>query len=181
MHQQIDVKPKRKSPFSSNSTPFWQGAEIGSLEFDREIRAVPSKVFPYFSSPKLLTEWLAPRVSVDFREGGVFVLSWGMQGRVTGEFLEIVPNQLLRFIWEDSLSAETMVTVAFKSFAAKTRLKLVHQLFGGATKADWNEGHLNEWVFFLDNLRSIVESGADLRPRKSRENGWGWILGSYSR
>lgn len=161
--------------------PFWEGKLINSLDYDRIIRAWPEKVFEQFSSSEKLEDWLAPRVLADVRTGGIFVLSWGLHGVVTGEFIEVVPGKLLRFIWEDSLSCETLVTVEFRGVGIKTHLRLTHQLFGGATKSNWNEGHLNEWIFFLDNLCSVVELGTDLRFDKALEDGWGWLLGSYYR
>lgn len=166
---------------SKGVSHFWEGKLINSLDYDRIIRAWPEKVFEQFTSPEKLESWLAPRVLADIRTGGIYVLSWGIHGVVTGEFIEIVPNKLLRFIWEDSVSEETLVTIEFRGAGIKTHLRLSHQLFGGSTKSSWNEGHLNEWIFFLDNLCSIVELGVDLRFDKALEDGWGWLLGSFYR
>jgi uncharacterized protein YndB with AHSA1/START domain len=174
-----DIKTASSGRTATGNAPFWEKPEIGKLEYDRELREWPETVFAHFSSAEMLKQWLAPRASVDFRKGGVYVLSWGTQGSVTGEFLEIMPGKLIKFTWEDSLSSETVVTISFIPFGTKTIVRLAHQLFGGATKAAWNEGHLSEWSFFLDNLQSVVEVGKDMRQEKAEEDGWGWILGTY--
>lgn len=109
------------------------------------------------------------------------MFSWGQFGEVTGEFVEIVPAGRLAFTWGDRLSNQTFVTIDIKGFGTKTHLRLQHQLFGGVTKTEWNEGHINEWTFFLDNLCSVIEHGTDLRPEKAKENGWHWILGRFVR
>ena len=112
-------------------------------------------------------------------QGGIFVFSWGQHGKVTGEIIDLEPNKLVRFVWEDTTSVESLVTVEFRGVGIKTHLRLTHELFGGSTKWEWNDGHLNEWIFFLDNLCSVAEVGVDLRPDKAREDGWDWLLGSF--
>lgn len=163
----------------SRGEQFWRRNLISSLDYDRIIRAWPERVFEFFSTPGHLAQWLAPRACGEVRPGGIFALSWGQHGKVNGEFLDVVPGKLLRFVWEDATSQETLVTVEFRGVGIKTHLRLVHELFGGATKWEWNDGHLNEWIFFLDNLASLVEVGVDLRPVKAREDGWDWVVGNF--
>jgi uncharacterized protein YndB with AHSA1/START domain len=168
-----------RSESESELRPFWRGRNISSLEYDRVVNASIKKVYGYLNNADKLALWLSPRATIDTRAGGVFVLSWGQLGKVTGEFVEIEPYQRLSFVWEDDQSLETLVTIELMDRGQRTHLRLRHELFGGATKWEWNEVHLNEWIFFLDNLCSVIESGEDLRPAKAREEGWEWVIGSF--
>ena len=159
--------------------PFWKNKVISSLVYDRIIRSWPEKVFDHLANPELLKQWFAPRLCADIRPGGIYFFSWGTHGRITGEFTDVIPHKLLRFVWEDSMSSETLVTIELRGVGLKTHLRLTHELFGGCTKWEWNDGHLNEWIFFLDNLGSITEVGEDLRDSKSQEEGWEWLKGTF--
>ncbi len=153
--------------------------ELTSLEYNRIIRDWPEAVFNRWASEEQLIGWLSPRATIDFRSGGIYLLSWGKLGQVAGEYVEIIPGRRIRFTWCDRVSPLTLVSVEIRGYGTKTHLRLLHQLFGGATKSQWNEGHLNEWAFFLDNLQSVVEFGKDLRPAKAEEDGWEWLLGQF--
>jgi uncharacterized protein YndB with AHSA1/START domain len=168
-----------RSESESELRQFWQGRSISSLEYDRVVNAPGKEVFEYLNQADKLARWLSPRVTIDARPGGVFVLSWGQLGKVTGEFVGIEPNTRISFVWEDDQSLETLVTIELMDRGMRTHLRLRHELFGGATKWEWNEVHLSEWIFFLDNLCSVIESGEDLRPVKAREEGWEWVVGLF--
>jgi uncharacterized protein YndB with AHSA1/START domain len=64
------------------------------------IDAPVDAVWRAFSSPGELERWLAPKVEVEFREGGAFEASWGERGDTKGcRIVAIEPAKRLRFQW----------------------------------------------------------------------------------
>lgn len=112
--------------------------------------------------------WLCRSASMDLRPGGALRLCWP-DGCAEGRVLLFAPPSTARFTFhmEGDPLPETVVMVGLTADgndSARTELNLQHYGFG--VGADWDPlyvGCARAWAGYLKNLRSVVESGVDLR------------------
>ncbi len=132
------------------------------------IRAPPKKVFEAISSPALLTTWLANTADLSPRKGGRYSLGWTDGPTHTGEIVEFEPGKSIAFAWEwpgvslkgtvfrlsvEPKEAGSLLVVEHSGFP---KLEEWTDLYGGA---EWG------WTYFAMNLKSVLETGKDLRTK----------------
>jgi uncharacterized protein YndB with AHSA1/START domain len=64
----------------------------------QHISAPPEVVFPYFTDPALIVEWIGERAELDPRPGGVFFLDMG-QVAARGTYTAVDPPHRIVFSW----------------------------------------------------------------------------------
>lgn len=138
------------------------------LLFQVTIAAPADVVFrAFFEQPE---RWLCREASVEPRVGGALRLSWPDGLVVVGQFVQLEPPTTARLRWclEGDPLPETMVVAWTRSDerqgAPVTWLEVEHYGFGGGP--DWEPlyvGAARAWAGYLKNLRSVLETGADLR------------------
>ena len=77
-----------------------------------------------------------------------------------GRFLDIVPNERLRFTWDNpEYAAGSTVEILLKSVGGKTVLTLIHS--GFKHKSDFEDYSSREsgWNWALSNLKAHLEGG----------------------
>ncbi|MFM2275931.1 MAG: hypothetical protein RL211_1803 [Pseudomonadota bacterium] len=113
----------------------------GTVELHRVLRTQPEKVYRAFLDAAALAKWLAPfgftcKVHhMDARVGGTFKMSFenfstGNGHSFGGEYLELVPGQLLRYTdkFDDpNLPGEMQVSVSLKPVSCGTGVSIVQQ------------------------------------------------------
>jgi len=137
-----------------------------------KIKAGPDMVFSALTDEQQLLRWWPTQVEVDLREGGGFKKSYQPYSDCieTGQFLRIIPNQLLKYSSESTDFPHVFreVTIEFKPQGEHTQLVV--------TEAGWKRGKLWEklhrsgeagWREILQDLKNFVESGND--PRSGRK------------
>ncbi|MBO4252403.1 SRPBCC family protein [Streptomyces griseorubiginosus] len=62
------------------------------------IKAPPEVVFPYFTDPALIVEWIGDRAELDPQPGGVFLLDMG-EVVARGAYVTVEPPYRLVFSW----------------------------------------------------------------------------------
>ena len=144
------------------------GPETRAVSHQYFVRASPAKLFDALTNPKVLVTWLADRAEFLPRKGGRYLLGWTDGPTHTGEILEYVPGKSVALAWEwpgvtlkgtvFRLSVEpkddgAMLVVEHTGFP---KLEQWTDLYGGA---EWG------WTYFAVNLKSVLESGHDLRSR----------------
>jgi uncharacterized protein YndB with AHSA1/START domain len=97
---------------------------------------------------------------IDLRVGGRY---WTPDGD-EGEYLEIVPHELLRFTWEHEhhrqSSPGSIVTLRFHALGPhRTRLVLTHSRLGAADAADMRGG----WSWARASLGSYLATGRGMK------------------
>lgn len=132
------------------------------------LHASPAQVFDAVTNPDTLVKWLADRAEISPRKGGRYMLGWTGGPTHTGEVLEFEPGRVIAFAWEwpgvalkgtvFRLSVEpreggSLLTVEHSGFP---KLEEWTDLYGGA---EWG------WTYFAMNLKSLLETGRDLRSR----------------
>ena len=111
----------------------------GTVQLHRVLRAPPERIYRAFVTAEALAKWLPPHGftcqvhHLEARVGGSFRMSFtnfgsGGGNSFGGEYLELVPNQRLRYTdkFDDpNLPGEITVTVALKPVLCGTELSIV--------------------------------------------------------
>ena len=139
-----------------------------SVQFQRVLRATPDRVYRAFIDPDAKVKWLPPHGftgkvhHLDARVGGTYKMSFtnftsGKSHSFGGEYLELVPNQRLR--WTDrfddpNLPGEMTVTVQLKAVSVGTELHIVQE---GIPDVIPLEMCYLGWQESLEKLAKLVE------------------------
>jgi len=117
-----------------------------------QLDAATERVFKAFTNKQDVQEWLADHYEIDPRKGGKWRMGLADDGFVvTGEILEIVPDQLLVYSWQVSeydtqtgkkvpnwMDANpTKVTVKFEKAGRGTKLTIRHEGFPERDEHYW--------------------------------------------
>src|SRR5690606_19305573 len=111
----------------------------GTVELHRVLKTTPEKLYRAFLDAAAVAKWLPPYGftctvhQMDAKVGGGFRMSFrnfstGHQHAFGGEYLELVPNELLRYTdkFDDpNLPGEIRVTVKLKPVSCGTELHIV--------------------------------------------------------
>ena len=119
------------------------------------------KVFRALAAGRLLMT-CGPRMDAfrhDFRVGGKYQFSWGTGGPnncSSGEYLEIVPNERVRFTWCDVMAADappSIVTVTLTTRGAFTYVDLIHERTPNAERShSYHQGWTEVLALFNDEM-----------------------------
>jgi len=113
----------------------------GTVRLHRVLRSPPAKVYKAFLDAEAMAKWLPPygftcKVHhLDARVGGTFKMSFlnfstGNGNTFGGEYLELVPNELVRYTdrFDDpNLPGELGVTITLKPVSCGTDLSIVQE------------------------------------------------------
>lgn len=113
----------------------------GTVRLHRVLRAKPEKIYRAFLDADAMSKWLPPygftcKVQhMDAKIGGTFKMSFqnfstGQGHSFGGEYLELVPGELIRYTdrFDDpNLSGEMQVTVSLKQVSCGTELSVVQE------------------------------------------------------
>lgn len=140
-----------------------------TVEFHRVLRAPAERVFRAFIDPDAMAKWLPPhgftgRVHhMDARAGGSYRMSFtqlssGQVHAFGGEYLELVPNERLRYsdrFDAPNLPGEMTTTVTFQPVSVGTELHVVQ---AGIPAAIPREACCLGWQESLSLLALLVEA-----------------------
>ncbi len=131
----------------------------------RTIQAPPQEVFDALQYECRLREWLCDGARTVPRKGGLFEARWNSGYEARGVFTSFLPPRSLAFTWLGTGEpGETQVQVTLKPVEGGTKITLVHSGFGTGKKwAAPIEQARDGWTRGLDNLKSVLETGLDLR------------------
>ena len=117
-----------------------------------QVDATPERVFKAFTDKKDIQEWMADHFEIDARKGGKFKMGREVDGfATTGEFLEVVPNQLLVYTWRMNAYEKengkripnwsdenpSKVTVKFERAGKGTKITVKHEGFPERDEEYW--------------------------------------------
>ena len=140
-----------------------------TIRLHRVLRAAPEKVFRAFMDPDAMAKWLPPNGftgkvhHMDAKVGGTYKMSFtnfttGRSHAFGGEFLELVPNERLRYTdrFDDpNLPGEMQTTVTLKSVSVGTELNIVQE---GVPDVIPAEACYLGWQESLSLLTQLVEA-----------------------
>ncbi|MGQ0602884.1 MAG: SRPBCC domain-containing protein [Anaerolineales bacterium] len=135
-----------------------------ALKFKRTIAQPPSEVYRMLTRASLLRTWLCDAAQLDARKGGRVYLYWNAGYAVTGECTAAEPGKKVAFTWQgkgDPGPSQAVITL--KGNDGSTAVTLTHEVGTGKAWKATTEGMGHEWNNGLDNLKSVLETGEDLR------------------
>lgn len=139
-----------------------------SVTLHRVLKATPEKVFRAFTEPDAMASWIPPYGficvvhNMDAKAGGKYKMSFvnfstGNGHSFGGEFLEIKPNEFLKYTdkFDDpNLPGEMITSVWLKKVSVGTELKVIQDNIPEAIPAEMC--YLG-WQDSLDKLTKLVE------------------------
>ena len=113
----------------------------GAVRFHRVLKAPPERVYRAFTTPEAMAKWIPPHGftctvhHMEPRVGGTFKMSFTnfttqQSHSFGGEYLELVPNELLRYtdkFDEPNLPGVMQVTISLKPVSCGTDLSIVQE------------------------------------------------------
>jgi uncharacterized protein YndB with AHSA1/START domain len=156
--------------FERPLTGFVQEERMPStVQFQRVLRTTPERLYRAFIDPDAMVKWLPPNGftakvhNIDARVGGSYKMSFtnfssGKSHSFGGEYLELVPNERLRYVDRfdnPGLPGEMTVTVNLKKVSVGTEIKIVQEGIPDAIPAE--ACHLG-WQESLALLTLLVEA-----------------------
>ncbi|HTV00041.1 MAG TPA: SRPBCC family protein [Luteitalea sp.] len=140
-----------------------------TVQFHRVLKATPERVYRAFTDADAKAKWLPPHGftgkvhHLDVRVGGTYKMSFtnlttGQSHSFGGEYLEVVPNERLR--WSDrfddpNLPGTMTVTVVLKGVSVGTEVTIVQEGIPDAIPA---EACYLGWQESLTLLAYLVEA-----------------------
>jgi uncharacterized protein YndB with AHSA1/START domain len=140
-----------------------------AVQFQRVLRATPERVYRAFLDADAMAKWLPPNGftgkvhHMDPRVGGTYKMSFtnftsGKSHSFGGEYLELVPNQRIR--WTDrfddpNMPGEMKVTVSLKKVSVGTEVNIAQE---GIPDAIPPEACCLGWQESLTLLTKLVEA-----------------------
>jgi len=132
---------------------------------EQRIEAPPAQVYEAFTNSTALRGWLCDGALVHPSRGGAIYLWWTSGYYAAGEFRKLAPGERVSFTWRGrGEPGQTRVRVDLRPDGEGTIVSLAHRRVGTGKKwAEAAESIRRGWERGLENLRSVLETGHDLR------------------
>ena len=140
-----------------------------SLTINRVFDAPVKALYEAWTDPAQMVQWMGPGevkcmdVQIDLNVGGQYRIQ--MQSDegahvAIGEYLEITPNEHLKFTWawEDGEVKDTLVTIDFRAEGKGSALTLMHENFPAEETA---EKHTMGWNGCLEHLNGYLNKNQE--------------------
>jgi uncharacterized protein YndB with AHSA1/START domain len=128
------------------------------------VRASLKLAYRAFTNSTSLREWLCDVATVDPRPRGRIYLWWRGDFYSGGHYLELEENRLVRFRWLSNIDpAPTEIVVTFAEKDGGALVRMDHTVPDDPAWAKMAENFRQEWQDSLENLKSVLETGLDLR------------------
>jgi len=129
------------------------------------IDTTPEMVFEAVTKASELREWMCDYAWTVLQPKGVYQVRWDSGYQANGRFIELDPPRRASITWQGSGEpGETTVTFTVEPEPGGTRVTIVHTGFGPGPEWDAHVAASEQgWDRGLDNLKSTLETGIDLR------------------
>ena len=117
-----------------------------------------------FTNSTSMREWLCDVATLDPHPRGRIYAWWRGEHYFSGHFLALEENRCVKFRWVPSADpAPTDVTVTLDEREGGVVVHLEHEVPAGEAWAAIAESFRENWVESFENLKSVLETGIDLR------------------
>jgi uncharacterized protein YndB with AHSA1/START domain len=122
------------------------------------IAAPPAAVFPYFTDPAMLVQWIGDTAQLAAEPGGLFALDMG-DTRVRGTYIAVEPPNRVVFTWgvldsETLPTGSTTVEILLTADGEQTIVELTHR----DLPVDWRARHKDGWTKNLSVLARVADA-----------------------
>ncbi len=133
-----------------------------------EIAAPPAKVFRALTQPLELTRWMLESATLTLRAGTPYWFTWPGGFHLEGRVLEVKAGRSFALTWPQGTPrkplGETRVRFTLRPKGKGCVLRMVHSGFGpGPAWVTTYALSASGWAYYLMNLKSVLETGHDLR------------------
>lgn len=135
------------------------------VTLQQRIAATPAQVFHAFTNSTALREWLCDAAMAVPRREGRLHLWWAGGYYATGEYTKVIPNERVSFTWQGrGDKSPARVRVDLRPDGEATVVELTHGAGGKGKKPPKKAKSVRRgWETGLENLKSVLETGHDLR------------------
>jgi uncharacterized protein YndB with AHSA1/START domain len=131
---------------------------------ETSIQAPLKLAYRAFTNSTSLREWLCDVATVEPHPGGRMYLWWRGDFYSSGQYLELDENRGLKFRWYSNIDpAPTEVTITLEQQDGGVLVRLAHDVPDGDDWKGKGETFRENWAESLENLKSVLETGIDLR------------------
>lgn len=129
------------------------------------VDTTPELAFEAVTRASELREWCSDEAWTEVRPGGRYEVRWNQGYRGEGTFTDLDPPHRAAITWRGTGEPdETAVEFTVKSTRGGTEVTVLHNGFGAGE--EWDEALAQSekgWATGLENLKSTLETGIDLR------------------
>ena len=128
------------------------------------VQAPLKTAYRAFTNSTSLREWLCDVATVEPHPRGRMYLWWRGDFYSSGHFLELDENKKIKFRWYASIDpAPTEVTVSVTEQDGGTLVRMDHDVPDDPAWSKMAQTFRENWDDSLENLKSVLETGIDLR------------------
>jgi len=137
---------------------------MATVSTELYVLAPPKMAYRAFTNSTSLREWLCDVATVEPHPNGRMYLWWRGDFYSSGHYLELDENKRVRFRWFSNIdSAPTEVTVSVSEKEGGSLIRLDHEIPDNPSWTKIAEGFRENWADSFRNLKSVLETGIDLR------------------
>ena len=137
---------------------------MATVSAETLVQAPLKLAYRAFTNATPLREWLCDVATVEPHPRGRMYLWWRGDFYSSGHYLELEENKRVKFRWYSSIDpAPTEVTVTFEERDGGVMVCMDHEIPDDPAWQEKGETFRENWVDSLENLKSVLETGIDLR------------------
>ena len=131
------------------------------------IASDPLSIFDYLVDAKKLESWFPDQAVTEPQLGGRYHFHWDDRDGVwNGRITYFIRGNSLNYTWQaPDEEYETSVEFKLSPQGSGTLVELTHSGFTSNAAMD---KMVKDWEFYLQNLKSVIEEGTDLRATRRR-------------
>ncbi|MBM4426380.1 MAG: PDZ domain-containing protein [Chloroflexi bacterium] len=135
-----------------------------SVTAEIQVNAPVKFAYRAFTNSTTLREWLCDVATVEPHPRGRMYLWWRGDFYSSGHYIELEENKKVVFQWYSNQDPEpTQVTITVREKGGGTHVKLEHSVPDDGSWMIAVTEFLKNWEDSLQNLKSVLETGIDLR------------------
>ncbi|HVF26364.1 MAG TPA: SRPBCC domain-containing protein [Anaerolineales bacterium] len=137
---------------------------MATVSAETFVNASAKLAYRAFTNSTALREWLCDVATVEKHPKGRMYLWWRGDFYSSGHYLELDENKCVKFRWYSSIDpAPTDVTVSIMEKDGGTLVRMDHEVPDDPAWSRIAETFRENWDESLENLKSVLETGVDLR------------------
>ena len=137
---------------------------MSTVSAEIQVNAPIKLAYRAFTNSTSLREWLCDVATVEPHPNGRMYLWWRGDFYSSGHYLELDEDKRVKFRWYSNIDpVPTEVTVTVTEKEASTLIRMDHEIPDDSAWAGKAESFRKEWEDSLENLKSVLETGLDLR------------------
>ncbi len=137
---------------------------MATVSTESFVNAPVKAAYRAFTNSTSMREWLCDVATVAPHPNGRMYLWWRGDFYSSGHYLELEENKRVKFRWFSNIDpAPTEVTVKFSEKDGGVLVRIDHEFPNEDSWKKIGETFRENWVDSLENLKSVLETGIDLR------------------